>query len=351
MSIQTRLLKEPEGPLANRFFNSIYGSSRSDQDFAWEFLNGPFGKAIYVIAVDRSFTPEKIVGIQCAIPIELIGSKGQIVRTGKSEDTLVDPAYRGKKIFEQMYDLLFAECKNAGIKYIWGFTPARKAFERIGFDIPFKTEQALLVFKLSKAYQYLKVLNPKNTASDHLKIFGLTCYSWLKGLFIGSPVKEIAPEDLSGKEENLFLRFYSESDYYTIHETAAYTDWRIAKNPFGNRYKKFRYPDAGAPVFHALVNVKTGVSYIEQMFYQDQSLASSGLTILTAEIKKSGVPLVRVLCFSHNEDALAQKKLLKKNGFVLLERGSFFVWKSLTDERLIEPEKLFVTRLFTQGNQ
>src|SRR6478609_6485041 len=115
MPITIRLLQDHEVELANIFFNKVYQTNRPIENFKWEFLNGPFGKAIYTIAVDDSTTTHtKIVGIQCAIPIELISSKGKIVLTAKSEDTLVDPSYRGQKIFERMYELLFEECKKAG---------------------------------------------------------------------------------------------------------------------------------------------------------------------------------------------------------------------------------------------
>ena len=57
------------------------------------------------MAIDNSGSENnKIVGIQCAIPLEFTDVKGNVQLSAKSEDTLVDPAYRGQKIFERMYD-------------------------------------------------------------------------------------------------------------------------------------------------------------------------------------------------------------------------------------------------------
>jgi hypothetical protein len=45
-----------------------------------------------------------------------------------------------------MYELLKQRAQSAGIRYIWGFTPATKAFTRIDFEAPGKTSQVLYPF-------------------------------------------------------------------------------------------------------------------------------------------------------------------------------------------------------------
>ena len=70
----------------NSFYNRIYQSNRTIEQFLWEFNDGPFGRSIYVIAEDNG----KIVGTNCVIPIELVTSNNRIIRSGKSEDTLVE---------------------------------------------------------------------------------------------------------------------------------------------------------------------------------------------------------------------------------------------------------------------
>ena len=112
----------------NAFHNRIDKPNRSIEQFYWEFRDCPFGPAIYVVAEDG----EKIVGTNCVIPIDLIDSKGNIIKSGKSEDTLVDPVYRGQNIFNNIYDSLFEESKKQGVSVIWGFTSSTKAFEKLG---------------------------------------------------------------------------------------------------------------------------------------------------------------------------------------------------------------------------
>jgi GNAT superfamily N-acetyltransferase len=356
MAIEIRLLHDNENELANNFFNEIYKTHRPFENFVWEFRSGPKGKAIYVVAVDNAeinFT--KIVGIQCAIPLDFISPDGKIVLTAKSEDTLVDPAYRGQKLFERMYDLLFAECKKAGIKYIWGFTPALKAFERIGFKAPFKTSQALLVFKPLQAYQYLKKLNSSNSFLDKLKIFGLCLLSYLKGfkrVFVSGTKLAVSEVTFSSKDTLLKTLYQSLPQYYFIRQNEAYLDWRLTKNPFNNQYRNFQVSNGSTLVADIIVNWRSDVAYVEQVLFSSQVGSEQRLSILKNIVSVAGndTSLIRTLCFETNNEMLEQVTLLKTVGFTYLNRGNYFVWKSLDAEETLSPENLFLSRLFTQGN-
>ena len=350
MAVTVRLLQESEKQLANNFFNEIYKTDRPLKNFEWEFFEGPFGKAIYVVAIDESITAHtKIVGIQCAIPIEMISTQGNVVLTAKSEDTLVDPAYRGQKIFERMYDLLFDACRRAGIKYIWGFTPANKAFERLGFEIPFKAEQALLVFKPVAAYDNKKKLNAQNKIKDEMKILGLSVLSWLKGLKTNFASSTLLQEIPIQAKELLFKRVYSEQTYFTLHETDAYLNWRLHKNPFQNDYKNYQATDPNKQ-FDALINFRKDVAYIEQIISKPGTSTTAELASLIKVFRKEGTPLVRAFCFSSNDVLKQQGVSLTEAGFTYLKRGSYFVWKSLDEKNEIRTNQLLINRLFTQGN-
>lgn len=353
MAIEIRLLQSHEAALANDFFNTIYKTNRSFEDFKWEFLEGPFGPAIYVVAVDTSESSvTKIIGIQCAIPIELIQSNGSRILTAKSEDTLVDPIYRGQKIFERMYDLLFLECKKEGISYIWGFTPAKKAFERIGFEIPFQAKQALLVFKPFRAYQYLKTLNPQNKAKQKIQILGLSVLAWLKEkkrILIPSSGYSIKETD-GAKLNFFFTNFYSNKTLFNLNETESYLEWRLNKNPFGNQYRYYTISYKDEVVSSVLINLRKEVSYIEQILIKDRNHFPAIISCIGKEVKKFNPALIRVLCFDFNEDLQFQFNGLASSGFFPLQKGNFFVWKSLTDEQLVDCNQLLLNRLFTQGN-
>jgi GNAT superfamily N-acetyltransferase len=352
MGIQIRLLQENELHLANTFFNTVYQSNRTQETFQWEFLDSPFGKAIYVGAIDDSFTAEiKIVGIQCAIPIELTDTEGNVVLTAKSEDTLVDPAYRGQKIFERMYEVLFEESKKAGIKYIWGFTPADKAFSRIGFSIPFKTQQALFVFNPVKAYQYLSKLNPQNKLKQKIQILGLSFLSWTKGFFNSATASSkyaIIDGDFNLLHPH-FQSFYDNRKLYNLHCTPAFNSWRLIRNPYQNQYTDFLVTFKGEVIANVLCNVRGELSYIEEVLVKNDRFLVPVIKLALQKIKKRNPALVRVLCFNYNETLEVQRNAFDDVGFKTLDRGNFFVWKKLDDDR-IDHQQLFLNRLFTQGN-
>jgi GNAT superfamily N-acetyltransferase len=352
MAIEIKILDESQLKSANDFFNRIYKTNRPFENFKWEFLEAPAGKAIYVGAVDTDFN-NKIVGIQCAIPIALTSSAGEKILTAKSEDTLVDPAYRGQQIFDRMYTLLFEECRKNGIHAIWGFTPAKKAFEKIGFEIPFSSSQALLVRNPFRAFSYLKSLNTQNKRTDHLKILGLSFLSWMKSIqyyFVSSKGASISSTGFTDKS-NIFQDLYTGETHFTLDESSAYLNWRILRNPFGNRYASYSISVSNERVVDGVVNTRKDVSYIERLYIKRGFNAMPALKLLIEELKKEPTPLIRVFCFDYNTELATQNKLLAQCGFTLLNRGSFFVWKSLTDAHPINPKQLLLNRLFTQGNQ
>lgn len=354
MAIVIRRLKENEIDLANDFFNSIYKTNRSREHFQWEFLKGPVLPAVYIIAEDDSKN-NKVVGIQCAIPLHLENINGEAILTAKSEDTLVDPAYRGQRIFERMYDLLFAECEKLGIRFIWGFTPAKKAFERIGFEIPLLAHQALMVFNPAKAYGYLSSLNPKNKTVDKLKIAGLTMWSWaratMKSRRAGSALT-VARVEMKGVQQALQTLLQDRTLYF-LQMDGKYLQWRVADNPFNNRYERYQFSSDGTPVADVILNFRDeGLAYIEQIVFAANLPAEGRRQVIhhVIGIMKPRTSFIRVLCFDTNEAVRLQTQALEESGFIVLKRGAWFVWKPLGGATM-KADRLFLTRLFTQGNQ
>src|SRR5882757_10267707 len=109
MNIQIRLMRDADIGDVNEVYNSAYGNIRPRAFFEWEFLHAPSGRAVYVIAEDLERKGNKVIGRQSAIPLYFVNGAGHRILTAKSEDTFVHPEYRGHKLFDKMYDILFAE--------------------------------------------------------------------------------------------------------------------------------------------------------------------------------------------------------------------------------------------------
>ena len=357
MNINIRLLNFSELKSANRVYNDAYGNIRPDDFFQWEFVNGPSGKAIYVIAEDLDKTENRIIGTQCAIPIEFIDDNGSVILTAKSEDTFVHPDYRGQKLFERMYDLLFEECKKSGIAFIWGFTYARKPFLKLGFEIPFETLQGICVKNPFRTFKYLSTLNQANKLIDRLKIFGFTHLAWLfsfKRFSFNTILLNCRHENIVPDKLGLIKRILDLTDLsLSIKQDERYQDWRINQNPYSNNY--IEYTEDLKYCLTANLRPE-GFVYIEEILINPNLSWSEKVRLIKAFTNKlfykNNNFCVRFWGFDTNSYNKIEIKLLKKAGFVFIKKGTAFVWKDLgiySDK--IDAFNLLLSRIYTQGNR
>ena len=363
MSIEIRLLKKGEEELANEVYNNVRGNSRPIEKFFWEFVNTPAGPAIYVVAVDTLKEGNQIIGTQCAIPIFGTDNNGNTFLTGKSEDTYVDPAYRGQKLFDRMYELLFEECRKTGIKIIWGFTYARKPFLKVGFEIPSDTIQGLLVNDISKSTTYLPALNPDNRTKHKIQIALLNAaakgnrilYSFNSSKL---PARFSCEEKLIEEKSEFVQSCISIQDQqtYDIFQSSAYSDWRLKKNPFNNNYCELNYYKDDKWIASILYNFRAeGFAYIEQMYFDPILSVKQKLIIIrnaVIKILEKNTFLIRFWGFDKNPINVMEMNLLKKTGFIFIKKGTGIVWKNLQplEETKIEFKQVHFSRVYTQGN-
>lgn len=338
----------------NEFHNRIDKPNRSIEQFYWEFRDGPFGPSIYVVAEDG----DKIVGTNCVIIIHLVDSLGKLFKSGKSEDTLVDPNYRGQNIFNNIYEYLFEECKKQGVLVIWGFTSAYKPFEKLGFEIPFRHEQGIAVNHFWKSYRFLKTLNPKNKIADKIKIAGLCLISLLKFKF---NIKQnrlkydfsevIKPND--ELESLIQSNLEKTPSSFAIHQNQSYQNWRIYSNPNYFKINTYIFKNVkGRTVAIFEVNTsKNNVSYINQStFHTDlnENEKNKMIRIITIHLFEKGSHLVRNWLFCTNTINKNEIKNFENSGYIYIKRGIGFVWKKLDNVDLTATQ-FYLSRIASQG--
>lgn len=127
-----------EGDIAecNDFHNRAYNTKRTLLQWHWQFDKLLGDIRPFVVAKEAG----RIVGTQALMPIMMCNAAGDFL-TAKSEETLVDVSMRGKGVFQKMYEPLLSYSMSHEVKAIWGFTPASKAFEGVGFSVPARTAQ------------------------------------------------------------------------------------------------------------------------------------------------------------------------------------------------------------------
>ena len=354
MNIVIRLMRDGEEATVNEVYNNAYGNIRPLENFLWEFAQGPDGKAIYVLAEDIDKEGNRIIGTQAAIPLYLVSGEGKKILTAKSEDTYVNPAYRGQKLFERMYELLFDECKKSGIHYIWGFTYARKPFLKLGFEIPFDTVQGVRVIRPIMAFRYLSSLNPTNNLFDKVKILGACILSNIKRIWYNLLNRSTLDVSLSSEIVPNNIWKTNGSQYWNIDMTREYIQWRIKDNPYRNSYTGFFKEGISSCIFNKRPE---GFAYLESLTFQKEMNRSERVKLMRKVLRRvdsefSETSLYRFWGFRNNLVTEAEIELLNDSGFLFIpNKGTGFVWKALDSNGPIKAANLLLSRLFTQGNR
>ncbi len=362
VGISVRLLEEPDIYQVNAFYNSLHGTTRDRVQFEWEFLQAPAGKAIYVVAYDES--DHRIIGTQCVIPIDLVMADGSVVRSGKSEDTLVDPHYRGRGVFERMYACVFKECERQGVVCIWGFTSAVKPFERIGFGAPFRHGQGLFVRNIGGAFGYLDSLAPGNGAIKRMSIFGLCVVARCSGMWhrmLRSKLPEDLRMELSGTVHpdadgslDERIRESSPPGSFRIGRSPAFMDWRFIRNPYRVKFWQARLFKGAELLADAIFSMGCpGVCYL----VQERAAPSLSLEIRRMFLSKAmigieeqqKVVLWRSWYFEHDPVDRGGITHQRAAGWIHLDRGISFVWKALDRTKAPDANAFILSRLATEG--
>ena len=360
MEICYKVLNDLNDETINGFYNSFHKSNRTSEEFKWEFCNSPKGKSIYVHAI----TPQgKVVGAISVIPLEMINGLGETLLTGKPEDTMVDIfarlKYRKTDILKEMYDLLEQECKKIGIEVLWGFTYEIKPFLRLGFETSFHSLQGTFVIKPFSAYNYLCSLNKNNRLKEKIKIALLVAVSAVlkyRSFFIlGQIPGKVIFDDYADHEDLLLKHLNRDQTCFCLNQNNEYLNWRIKINPNKLSYQVVTLTNnKGEKEAEIIYSTHQNTGFIEQIIFLKTLNPKHVLRMLKyveKNLKKENISLIRFMGF--NSSLLNKKEivLLKKFGFVFINRGIPVVFKKIGNIPIdITPNNIFLSRLYTQGN-
>lgn len=360
-----RLATHKDASLCNVFYNSTYGKARTIEQWEWEFVSPNPDKPLpYVMAFDG----EDLVGTQAYIPVPFIDERGTFL-TAKSEETLVSPRMRGMNVFPLMYEHLFDIANDQGMKSIWGFTPATKAFTRLKFTTPEQTK--LLI--LANSWNGLPSLVAKRPGwRDAYRRFGLGLSSvvlaaW--GRARGTMTRgTLRPQEALVTLENAatFSRPYSERFIATwggatIFRDEAYMQWRIFDNPYLRATIMGVVADGQLVGHVAFVVDGDAVGHVIDIMAahpdgrtEDKRLTKVLLASAVRRLRSEGANIIRAFSINdHPYDALVTA-LASEFGFIRLSRGSAVVFHTdfQNEKRGSSHDDFsnwFVTLLFTEG--
>lgn len=327
----------------------------------WEYFKRPGYQTFYVVAVNNG----RIIGSQALIPVKMMGNK-RVILSAKSESTLVCKQFRGQGIFEKMYSKLFQIAEQRGIKVIWGFTGAKKAFLQIGFTVPISLNLGCIPLDVDRNFKFfirkLKLYHNKLSyfASIPLMIYLLLkryrlllCLSYYDMKY-RSRAKYVCELSKIGKEFEKLLSSINENNknngIITTYRDIDYINWRIIKNP-RIAYRILTYSKnmtKGYIIFHIregiLVITDYGCTNVDTVF---PVLLNKALHFGFAE---------KCWCvhFLDKESSENRKyrKYFKNYSSIILKNSIPMVLKIIGNE-LFDMEKdvenWFITEIFSQG--
>ncbi len=367
MHMEIRLIRESEYITVNDFFNNTCGinapgckTARDFHRFRWEFLEGPPRKAIYAGAWEVEEGKEPVLaGIQCVIIHQMISADGHTILAAKGEDTLIDIRaignYKNTDILKELFTLLTDECMKLGVKYLWGFNNIPATYRRLGFDNAFKSFYAVLVLNPVATYKQMTA-KPGSRALQKLNmalLAGLS-YAYSARQFLHLTRKQYYHIDQAINDNTgLFQRAATPGRLLFLQQDDAYLDWRIRKNPYAVNYRSFQFLDRNNILRGQVICSVTGqVAFIEQTLF-DKSLKKRNVyyllkTVIQA-LKNENICMVRHAGFNNNRLNSREMGLLHNLGFVSTGKGEWFTFKKLSDDPMINPENIYLSRLYKQG--
>jgi len=328
----------------------------------------------FVLAEDGG----RVVGTQAIIPIAMIDGDG-VYWTAKSEETLVDPAYRRCGLFHRMYQRLLCDAKEQGIVSVWGFTWASKLLESLlGFEAPARTRQVFRPLStrgvrllLDRYFGSNGQRRPKavrllgdglcgavatSASSIVSAVFSMTATSaGVRGLHLRTLT---APPE---RADELCAAFVRQWGGATIFRDANYLRWRFFENAFVRATLRAAYFGDQLVGWIAYALDEDSIGYIVDAIVatgdSDRRVAQAVARALVRDavrrLQKAGALGIRAW---HVNDHPFDKMLLhvlNRVGFYLISRGeSMVVYPRLG--KTVQPslrrfDNWFVSRAYTQG--
>lgn len=335
------------------FHNSFYGTKRKPDHWIWQYKHYEPDKAVFTIARDKG----KLIGTQAMMPVYMkIGE--ECILTGKSENTLLLPEYRGKNIMDDLYKYTIDLCKERGFEFIWGFTSAIKTFRRFGFSVyplieiynkPGLNFLANLTYRFKKSRPlWLRIASTGKYVQHYLKNMrhlAIPNIQQQPGYQVSKSIINIS--QINNLQDKLNAKYKS---IITPYIDSRYIDWRIRKHPF-LKYHEYQVLKKGILQAYAFVVLGEEAASISDLASGDEHATSILLhRIIRDNIIKTGQ--FNILLNPKYVAGQNTIKICNKFGFYPLHSTSNFVVKDISGNKhdeILKVERWNITGILTEG--
>jgi hypothetical protein len=363
MQVTINFLEKESVSEVIHFYNSAQSdrfqtNNRSPEEFNWLFLKGSYKPSLYTVALDNE--SGEIIGTNAGIFIPMLAKNGELILTVKGEDTLLSldkMIGQGKRdILKELLQTVVEKSKTENVAFIWGFTPAKAAFQRCGFKIITQIRGSFYVIKPIPFFKNQIEKFPHLALIKKIRLFMFAWYNWfkirLKYIHSGEfYYRSIGFDEI---DEKVLLSFLPKN-VYTTHLSKDFLRWRIEENPspltYG--YLEFRDKKDLLVAYFIFSSNKDNIFFVEQFLFAGQLSDNNKLQIMKLAFnycRKQNAIMIRALGFSHNDLNIKDIELFSKSGFYFFfnPEESYFVFMNLSESEIM-PEEIYLSRLNTKG--
>ncbi|MBN2239274.1 MAG: GNAT family N-acetyltransferase [Dehalococcoidales bacterium] len=358
-SIEFRKLEEDEVEKAVSFYNRYDATGKTVEQWLWEYKGWYPDLYEYVLAEDNG----TIVGVQGMIPINLTVA-GECRITAKSEDSLVDPGYRGKSVFSDLYSYALEQLRKKGITYVWGFTPAAATWRD---TLGFKVDQDCLVYSvrvvnIPGAFREFHGLSwsTKKRLLMYAMALGSYFYSAFADMYRSFRYTVSKNYSITGELKNtddleqLYNRIRERYPHIIhVHHDEKYLDWRINRNPSVEYTRTYVYE---GDVLRAYCYTGRNRKDPDMLILADMVAENdeSGYFLFHHLVRMCRLEKIGILYAFGNYKNPLLKSLFDQLGifgFVTRKHPIAFVMKNLDADSTIDDalENWYATALWTEG--
>jgi hypothetical protein len=297
------------------------------------------------------------------IPIDL-DVAGDSKLTGKSENTLIDLAYRRGLLFSKLYEYAVNLCAKNGMQFIWGFTTATKALQKVGFTVfpdIISNNIAVLNIPASIRYTWRSNRSFREKTIRSLLLIALGSLSKTRALFTSLNHDEyhdkyiILPRLKSSKDMiEMYRRIRTtHENLITIHMNEQYLSWRIFNNPF-IKYESYYLYEGNDLRAYAFVNVQNRFcAYLTDFTFEHWKPGQKLLSRILIDLATNKFAMVAFWANRANSILRGTISLLRSNGFVSKKEPMDFIMRNLVvakTDALLNPEDWYINGLWTEGS-
>ena len=336
------------------FHNAAYGDDRRPEHWMWEYKENNPDSFVFTIIKDE----KQIIATQGMIPI-YIYVRGRRLLSGKSESTLLHPKYRGGGLFQNLYEFAVSLCKAKGMKCIWGYTSAVKAFRRFQFRIyedVMYASVSILDLRCALAGVHEQNIDMMKKVVRSLALFlswlyasmlRVTCRSSSRGLLVRERLAD--QQDIANLYERLENRC---PDLIHISLGERYLRWRIYNHPIF-KYRTYFVYENDLLRAYAFVNTHDRrMAYLTDLTFESVNAGKFLLQRVLNEMRAEAIGAVTFWGNKRNPIIKRTFKLLQGFGFLRRRTSMHFVLRNLSfgdEESLLDVTNWYMNGLWTEG--